>query len=206
MVQAVSAASTAATTAAGTMRRAAARSTPSSWRLAPNTGVRPHGTRREPDAFAVPARADLARVRRPASADGGGPRTAARDRVPHLLRDGPAQPSDAEPAARRDVPEPPGVALPDHAGRARDARDRVDPAAARQAVDRLPAAVRLAAGPIRARRARTGLDRALRRRLARPAGDRPARHAAVVPVPVLVPPDALRARVRDPRLARDPHR
>ena len=62
------------------------------------------------------------------------PRRVVRD----LLPDRPALAPDPAPPELVRVAEPAGRAVPDHAGRARDDRVRVDPDAARQALDRLP--------------------------------------------------------------------
>src|SRR6266498_6158745 len=77
--------------------------------------------------------------------------------------------------------------LPRHAGRAHPVRDRRDSLAAGQALVRLPQAVRAAAHPEPAPRARTPLDpRPLRRRLLR-ADDRAVQHHPELPLGFLLP-------------------
>ena len=124
-------------------------------------------------------------------ARGGGARV-----LPHRAGQSPAP----EPCRVAADPAATGLGLPGDAGAARRERDRLRAARARQAVQRLPAAARVAAGALRPARAGTALGRGPGRRDALRGGHRPAQRGPAVPVGVLLPERALRGRLGARRL------
>ena len=113
------------------------------------------------------------------------------------------------PAARQLAPEPPGLGVPPHPGPPRRRRHGVRAAAARQALDGLPALLDPAAAASArppAARGGTGFGRCPRRGCGLPARDRAGQRDHLVPVVILLPRHPLRRRLGDGRRARRAHR
>ena len=127
-----------------------------------------------------------------ALAAGGRPaRTLARSGIRAVLRHRTAQPLHPAPAGLVHLADPTGQPLPDHPGHPRALRDRRDPVAAGQAVERLPPTVRPSTAAPADPAAGHALERDLHpgaglRRVLR-AGHGPVQRRPVVPVGILLP-------------------
>ena len=134
------------------------------------------------------------------------PRFGARRHLHDLFRHRPLLAFRATPAELVPAAVAPRRSVPSHTRAARRDRLRVDPAAARQALDRLSEALHVATVLEHRERARAARDLPADRRIAVPVLHRPGQHQPLVPVAVQLSDRALLGGVDDDRRAHRAHR